>query len=941
MKWFIHFDENNISKMILKYSFVMVAAIAVMLILIYTPKYYYEFKDNIESTSNHLDRLFRERIKFEVDAIVENTDYRTRVHSQYIELKTACPDHGVPEGTVKQIVLEEITEMNMKGSQEYIFIYELLKPEGGKDFAVMLVNPNRPDLVGNLIDEDYRDIEGFEFRKEFMRQIRESGEAFVSYVYRDPVTQKNDLKTSYFRLYPKFQWIFAQGYYQSQIEDILAADVKRYKKDFIFRIALIFGLISVFLTMYYFLFRNFAEQVQETIIKYRSDLEIKNKMLETEIELSDAKRKELAEYTDYISKIYESIPVGIVLIDTSDRKIVKINEAGLETLGYEPDELIGKICNFSFCPAEINKCPILDEGKNIDNSERKIVHKSGREIAVLKKACLIDVNEQNFILESFIDITRIKEAEKELIRLKEKAEQASYEKSRFLANMSHEIRTPMNAIHGMTDLLSETELSKDQKELADTIKASSDILVRILNDILDISKIESGNITVEKTEFDLNKLIRSVSASYEIKLRNEGVEFKHDYDPKAIEGYFISDSLKLSQILNNLMGNACKFTHEGSVTLSVKITDETQDGTVILFSVKDTGIGIDEDKIGTIFERFSQADVSTTRRYGGTGLGLTISKKLVELLGGDLKVESSPGKGSRFYFTLNLQRADKTKHNENSMNDFNGSIKDIEKLNILVAEDNIFNQKYISALLKKKNISFKIVENGREALDELAKNSYDLILMDGQMPVMDGISAAKAIRKTDSDYFDIPIIALTASALLDDRKKFMDAGMNDFIPKPVDQKELMQKISKYCTVSVRNSDLDEYEENNNKNIKTDDNKWQVISIDDFRKKQKSFGRESFSEILGLFAKELPRKISKIESAILKNDHESLKFEAHGLKGVSLNFEAREFNRLCIKLDEHAQSNSFAQAKLYFEKLKISAEKYYEEIIQFIEEAENI
>ncbi|MBN2857397.1 MAG: cache domain-containing protein, partial [Candidatus Delongbacteria bacterium] len=622
MNRFIRFDENNVAKVIVRYSFILVSGIALTLASIYTPKYYHEYRDNIESTKRHLNKLFQQRIKFEVDAIVSNTEYRRKVHTNYLKEKFDHPENGKMIRSVKEIVLEEITSLDLQGSQEYIFVYELLKPEGGKNFARMLINPNRPDLVGNLIDEDYRDIEGFEFRKEFMKKINEAGEAFVSYMYKDPKTGLYDRKTSYFKYYPEFNWIFAQGYYSNHITEIIEEDVQRYKKDFVFRISLIIGLLILFLTVYYYLFRNFSRNVQDTILRYRTGLEEKNKMLQEEIELSDLKQKELADYSDYISKIYESIPVGIVLIDIEKRTIEKINDSGLETLGFKREEIVGKVCNQTFCPSLVNKCPIIDEGKEFDNQERIIVDKNGRHISVLKKACKIRVKETEYILESFVDITKIKEAEAELIRLKDKAEQASFEKSRFLANMSHEIRTPMNAIYGMSEILDETDLTPDQKEIVETIKASSQILVRILNDILDLSKIESGKVAVENSDFDLRKLIKTISAPFEMRSKKSGIVFNVEYVPENLNGIYCSDSLKIGQVINNLLGNAFKFTDSGSVNLIIEIIKDSENSSELRFCVKDTGIGIEDKYIERIFERFSQADISTTRKYGGTGLGL-------------------------------------------------------------------------------------------------------------------------------------------------------------------------------------------------------------------------------------------------------------------------------------------------------------------------------
>jgi PAS domain S-box-containing protein len=1047
MNRFIRFDENNISKIILKYSFLLVSLIAFFLIAIYVPKYYFEYKKNTASTRQHLNRLFTDRIKFEVTEITNNIDYRSKVHENYLltglenELYrfyehfneiTAARNAGsneylkilqnysngkssrnfliVKDGNIyistgdseavikdekgffrdrsiaggsklkgdepalhsifydilkngdnqirikysdskkifygvivskehlerslKEIVFKEIVDTNMKGSQEYIFVYDLIKPEGGKGFAKMIINPNRPDLIGTFIDDDYKDAEGFEFRKEFMQQIRTSGEAVVSYMYNNPMTGKPDRKTSYFRLYPVLNWIVAQGFYDDQISVIVKNDENRYRNDFIFRIALMVLLVIIFLTVYYLIFKNFAERIQNTIINYRNSLEQKNKMLSAEIGTSKLKQKDLEESNEYISTLYESIPVGIVLIEAQSREIRNINDSGLAILGYEKNELIGKVCHFSFCPAFVNKCPILDEGSNIDYSERTVVHKNGTRISVLKKVTKISIKGKIYLLESFTDITKIKQTEAELIKLKDKAEQASFEKSRFLANMSHEIRTPMNSIYGMSNILSETGLDREQHELVETIKTSSEILVRILNDILDLSKIESGKISIDNSGFDLSVLVKTVTRPFELKLKNSRIDFSVDLIPVDIHRFYLSDSLKIGQILTNLLSNAVKFTSDGTINLSISRVSETNKKTALRFAVKDTGIGIDKDSLNKIFESFTQADISTTRKFGGTGLGLTISRKLVEILGGELSVISQPGKGSEFYFILEMEKLSKEQIPRSGILTYDQLAEKLRILNILVAEDNYLNQKYISTLLKKRSANFKIVANGKEVIDELRKNRYDVILMDGQMPEMDGIKTTQTIRNSDEYFKSVPIIALTASALYDDRKKFIEAGMNDYVSKPIDQNALFDAILRQCFADV---DTEKMKENETVDypVREEDKDWEFIVYKDFENKALSFGHHVYVEILELLVKELPEKISSIEKAYVAGDNKALKFHTHSLKGVALNFNAPKFNDLCVKLDSSAAKENNEDIISSLNGILEIKEKYIAEIDRFI------
>ncbi|MFO7810503.1 MAG: ATP-binding protein, partial [Candidatus Delongbacteria bacterium] len=516
-------------------------------------------------------------------------------------------------------------------------------------------------------------------------------------------------------------------------------------------------------------------------------------------------------------------------------------------------------------------------------------------------------------------------------------EQANFEKSRFLANMSHEIRTPLNSIHGMSEILKDTKMTKDQKEIVETIIDSSKILVRILNDILDISKIESGKISVENSNFNIISTIKTLTNPFEMKYKDSDIDFILELIPENIECDYSGDSLKLAQILNNLLSNAAKFTKKGYIKLTVKMISDSESVSRFEFSVSDTGVGIDKKDLNKIFDRFTQADISTTRKYGGTGLGLTISKKLVEILGGELKVESGKGTGSRFFFRLDIKKA---KINDNLNRGDNTESEKVrtclKNIKILVAEDNIFNQKYISTLLSKKDIDFKIVENGREVLEELENDRYDIILMDGQMPVMDGIETSKTIRKSRSGYSQIPIIALTASALIDDRRKFLDAGMNDFISKPVEQSALFRTVGKYCFKDEKILTVKEPGDRDHLSKKDNSGEWIILDIDDYNSKKKIFGEISFADILSLFEKELPLKIARIEDSLRKNDKRSLKFEAHSLKGVSLNFKAQKFNDLCSKLDRYAQSGDTELSKKIFRDLKALSTEYRKEITEYIQ-----
>lgn len=390
------------------------------------------------------------------------------------------------------------------------------------------------------------------------------------------------------------------------------------------------------------------------------------------------------------------------------------------------------------------------------------------------------------------DIAEHKRVEQILTAAKERAEKASRAKSEFLANMSHEIRTPMNAVVGFTDLLIGTSLDKTQKEYVGTISESGKELISLVNDILDVSKIEAGQITLENVNFNLKDMIEGVLKIIRLKTKNTGVELLHEIDSN-ISSDFIGDPTRLRQILSNLLGNAVKFTHRGWIKLSVNQISSDGENLVLQFSIKDTGIGIPSDKLEEIFDPFTQADTSTTRQYGGSGLGLYIVKTFVQKMNGSIQVESVPQEGSEFIFTIKLQQASHSaipaiKEHESAEESFKGA-------KILVTEDNPVNLQLITAILKRLGCQIDTATHGQEAIAKLKQNSYDIVLMDMQMPVMGGIEATRAIRREINPH--IPIIGLTADVMKEDEEAALAAGMNDYLTKPVSVAKLKEKFTKW------------------------------------------------------------------------------------------------------------------------------------------------
>ncbi|SMO62285.1 PAS domain-containing hybrid sensor histidine kinase/response regulator [Solitalea koreensis] len=410
-------------------------------------------------------------------------------------------------------------------------------------------------------------------------------------------------------------------------------------------------------------------------------------------------------------------------------------------------------------------------------------------------------NDNNEVIGAAIfgkDISHIKKFEKELIEAKEKAEHAADVKSQFLSTMSHEIRTPLNAVIGMTNLLLEEDPLSSQIEKLDTLKFSSETLLTLINDILDYNKIESSAINIEEIPFNIEELIKHLYHSFLYQAESKGIKLDLKLD-KKINKLLIGDPSRISQIISNLIGNAIKFTEEGGVTISIKNGPLEYEYANLIFSIKDTGIGIPEEKINYVFELFTQASSETTRKFGGTGLGLAITKRLLELMNSEIKLVSKEGKGSEFSFCIKLRKYQGAQLNSlNSREPVN--IPNLEGIRILIAEDNKTNRIVIEQFLSKWKASLDFVHNGIEAIEKISINDYHVVLMDLLMPEMDGYEATKKIRKMKGPkYQRLPIIALSASALSEVRNKVFNVGMNAYLTKPFNPTELYLTIVKCIT----------------------------------------------------------------------------------------------------------------------------------------------
>jgi len=514
---------------------------------------------------------------------------------------------------------------------------------------------------------------------------------------------------------------------------------------------------------------------------------------------SEAARDALARF----ETIWNWVECGIVIINSDTKEILDINPVAVRMFGEERSSITGKYCYDIFCPAEKCSCPIIDLNQEVDRSERTFKNNKGEIIPIIKSAIKITYNGQPALLECFTDISNLKEAEEQL-RIMSIAEKANQAKSDFLSRMSHEMRTPMNAIIGMTKIAEKTDDVSRLKHCLSTINTSSVHLLGIINDVLDMSKIEAGKFELEKLPMNIEKMLTKVSNIIIDNIEKKNQKLSVNI-AKDLEMNYIADDLRLSQIITNLLSNAVKFTPEkGEITIAVEKAGGKGNINTLRFSVTDTGIGISKKHSARLFNAFEQADDSISRKFGGTGLGLAISKNLVEKMGGRIWVESEEGRGSRFIFEVDLERAPfqegATVNSPGIKTDTAAETPDLSGVRILLAEDMEINREIFSALLEETHITIDTAENGLAAVSKFRENpeKYDLIIMDVQMPEMDGYQATRTIRAMDTPKAkNIPIIAMTANAFKEDVDHCLEAGMNDHLAKPIDEKSVIEKITRY------------------------------------------------------------------------------------------------------------------------------------------------
>ena len=659
-----------------------------------------------------------------------------------------------------------------------------------------------------------------------------------------------------------------------------------------------------------------------------------------EEELKDALK--LVRTTDAKNKAILASSLDSMITIDSNSLVADFNEVAEQTFGWKSSDIIGKRINDFIIPHEMREAHIEGMRKYVETGEGPVLdqrlelsalHKAGHTFPIEISISKIEIDDETTMFAAFIrDITEQKDYEENLKQAKFDAESANRAKSSFLAAMSHEIRTPMNAVLGILGLLRDTDLSNEQLQLVKTARHSSELLLSIINDILDFSKMDADKLQLEISCFDMHYLLQdTVDLLTPLAHSNEkGLQLKLTVDD-SLPQFLNGDPDRIRQILINLINNAIKFTPSGEINVHVRANDDA-DNLNFYCEVTDTGIGISKENVDILFDEFTMADQTHSRAYEGTGLGLAICKRLINLMGGDINVDSELDKGSKFAFNLLLTKGNEADchylHEQtNKLNQPKASYR------ILLAEDNPANQMVIKSILEHANQKVDIVANGVEALLAVTSRPYDLVLMDISMPEMDGMESTKFIRLLKGEKSNVPIIALTAHALSGDRERFLASGMNDYLTKPINRSALLHCIEHWANqTSPENVSFDEV------NPQTDD----YVDESILMQLVKDTSAEVVPEFIDAYIKDAQVRLSTIKQAIEDKNEQTLEFETHTLGSsaiahgnAKLHFLARQIESLCQQ-EQFNEAFSIAPslfkiAKTSFELLSKRAEQGFDHL----------
>ncbi len=706
----------------------------------------------------------------------------------------------------------------------------------------------------------------------------------------------------------------------------------------------VIGAVSLLLSLvtHYLLFpiKKFTD-ISNRIAKGHTDIEIP--------EFGNDEIGDLARAFKYMidanNNAYREIKKSKEVIENLVDGIITINEEGIvtgftqaaaEIFGYEAKEVVGKNISMLMPESYVTKHDYYLQRykktgeKTTIGLTREVVglRKDGSEFPVELSVGQSEIDGKSIFIGSVRDITVQKRAADELRLAKEDAEQAAIAKGDFLTRMSHEIRTPMNGIIGTASLIEDTELSEKQRHYIYTIKSSGQSLLTILNEILDFSSLEAGKIEVIAEPFDLYYCLDKIYHLFQAPVQEKGLEFNLEYE--GVSQYIVGDQGRIRQVVINFLNNAMKFTDNGSIALKVALLDQGDDKQALKFSVQDTGNGIPEDKFQDLFQAFSQVDTSSVRKTGGTGLGLSICKALVEIMGGEIGVESIEGKGSVFWFTLPLVISSEENLQEISQQYPATEEKPVRSkydASVLLVEDVEVNRFVITEILESYGCDIEHAGNGKLAVGMAAKKSYDIIFMDCQMPVMDGFESTREIRKIDKD---VPIIALTANVLTSEKEKCFESGMNDFVPKPITKEDFAPILNEWVPDLAVGCKDNEAKEEDKLLPETGDSPidFQVLE---------QFGKNT-SKIIELTLKDADNFMGNIEQAMKQKNSEEFGLESHSLKSVAAQVGAVKLSEIAKELERKGKGNEMEDVTVLFSALQSEYELVKQALLKYTKKA---